>query len=180
MDRAEPPAELDAYTDYMMLADLSAYLADDILVKVDRASMAVSLETRAPLLDHRLVEFAASLPLEFKLTGVTGKRILKDIAHRHIPQRLLDRPKVGFAVPIDSWLRTGLAEWAEELLSPQRLRNDGYFDVAAVRKIWEQHKSGSADWHYWLWDVLMFQSWLDRQPAMEAGAPERVPQLLVS
>jgi asparagine synthase (glutamine-hydrolysing) len=153
----------------MMMHDVEHYMADDILVKVDRASMAVSLEARCPLLDHEVAEFAWSLPLEYKLQHGTTKRVLRDIAYRHVPRHLLERPKSGFAVPIDSWLRGPLRDWAESLLSPARLRADGLLNPEPVRRVWEEHLSGHRQWQYRIWGVLMFQAWLDEQRRCNAG-----------
>ncbi|MGE0759322.1 MAG: asparagine synthase (glutamine-hydrolyzing) [Pirellulaceae bacterium] len=151
----------DSYTrlEQMMLLDSITYLPDDILLKVDRASMAHGLEARVPLLDHRLFEFAWSLPLEWRVGPTPGKRLLRSVLARFVPPALFERPKVGFGVPIDSWLRGPLREWAEELLSAARLNREGFFDSRQVRRIWNRHVQRRGDWHYWLWDILMFQSW---------------------
>lgn len=157
------------FREQMMYVDTLTYLPDDILVKVDRASMAVSLESRVPFLDPRVIEFAWRLPLETKIAGGVGKRILRDILYRHVPRDLLDRPKMGFGVPIESWLRTELRDWAEHLLDARRLQQQGYFDAAAVRRMWDEHLSGKRRWHYILWDVLMFQAWHESSAGPAAG-----------
>ena len=156
-------SDMDAYTRHMTLIDAATYLPDDILVKVDRASMAVSLEVRAPLLDHRVLEFAWSLPLEYQLENSRGKRMLWDLLLRHVPRELVDRPKTGFGVPLDSWLRGPLRDWAETLLDRRRLQREGYFRPDPIRKAWTEHISGRRQRHYYLWDILMFQAWLERQ-----------------
>lgn len=145
----------------MMAWDAIGYLPTDILTKVDRAAMAVSLETRVPYLDHRVFAFAWTLPLHYRIRGKTGKWLLREVLYRHVPRELIERPKFGFAVPIGSWLRGPLRPWAEELLDARRLRDDGYLDAAAVRSMWSEHLSGHRNWQHQLWTVLMFAAWLE-------------------
>ncbi|PXX90715.1 asparagine synthase (glutamine-hydrolyzing) [Marinobacter vulgaris] len=144
----------------LMWRDLNWYLPDDILVKVDRAAMACSLETRVPLLDHRVVEFALGLPTSLNMDNGVGKQVLRSVLYRHVPRELIDRPKQGFAVPIAAWLRGALRDWAEELLEPAKLKEEGFWNVETVRWFWSEHISGREDYSFQLWGVLMFQQWL--------------------
>ncbi len=147
----------------MSIADQLGYLPDDILVKVDRAAMAYGLETRAPFLDHRLIEFTWRLPLQQKIRDGRTKWLLRQVLYRHVPRKLIDRPKQGFAVPLAAWLRGPLRDWAEALLAPERLRREGFLAPQPVRTAWAEHQSGRLDRAHELWDVLMFQAWLQEQ-----------------
>ena len=160
-DRSGWPPVSD-FRERMMYLDAKTYLPDDILTKVDRASMAVGLEARVPLLDHRLVGFAQSLPMHMKIRNGQSKWLLRNMLYRYVPQSLIERPKMGFGVPIDQWLRGPLREWGEDLLNASKLRNSGILDPLPIRKMWQEHQSGARRWHYHLWDFLMLQSWLDR------------------
>ena len=167
-DRSRWP-RLDSPVQRMMALDGLTYLPDDNLVKVDRASMAVSLETRAPFLDHPLVAFAWSLPMHMKIRNGQGKWILRRLVDRHVPASLMDRPKMGFGIPLDQWLRGSLREWAENLISEERLTREGFFDPKPIRLAWLRHQGGQASNGYRLWSVLMFQAWLEGESRGTGG-----------
>ena len=145
----------------LMQADFSGYLPEDILVKLDRASMAVSLEARCPLLDARVVEFAFRLPNVMRLDRQGGKRILRDVRARYVPPQLTERPKQGFSVPVADWRRGPLRDWAEDCLDESRLKREGWFNASDVRRLWSQHRSGFRKHTKFIWSVLVFQRWCD-------------------
>lgn len=150
------------FTERMMFRDLVGYLPGDILTKVDHAAMATSLETRMPFLDHRLLQFAWTLPQHMKTRHGQGKWLLRQVLYRYVQKELIERPKQGFGVPIDSWLRGPLREWAESLLDESRLQREGFFNSGPIRRKWHEHLSGRRNWQHWLWNVLIFQAWRER------------------
>jgi asparagine synthase (glutamine-hydrolysing) len=162
LDDDKLTAEFPELMSRMQFLDLVTYLPDDILTKVDRASMAVALEARVPLIDHRVVEFAWRLPPEAKVRGGTSKWILRQILYRHVPPALIERPKMGFGIPLGEWLRGPLRDWAETLLDERRLREAGLLDHIVVRRFWQEHIDGGRNWQYLLWNVLMLESWRER------------------
>ncbi|MGH6903682.1 MAG: asparagine synthase (glutamine-hydrolyzing), partial [Geminicoccaceae bacterium] len=185
IDADEPPTaftdparqpRLTEYTERMMYYDTVTYLPDDILVKLDRTSMAVSLEARVPLLDHRVVEFAWQLPSEAKLRAGSGKWLLRQLFQRYLPAELAERPKQGFAIPLADWLRGPLRDWAEALLDERRLVADGFLHAGPVRRMWQEHLCGSRNWSSQIWSMLMFQAWRERwlgaARTVAAGWPE--------
>ena len=149
------------YIANMQKLDLLTYLPDDLLVKVDRASMAVGLETRVPFLDHELVEFVMGLPTDLKLKNGQGKHLLRKVLYRHVPKEIMERPKMGFTVPLGDWLKVPLREWARELIEPKRLKEEGYFKPDPVMNMWDEHLKNRANWGHQLWNLFMFQSWLE-------------------
>lgn len=144
----------------MTYCDALAYLPDDILCKVDRASMAVSLETRVPFLDHRVAEVAARVPMSMKIRGGSGKWLLRELLGRHVPRSLFERPKSGFALPMSDWLAGDLREWAEDLLDPSRMREEGLLDASRVQSRWRDNLAKRRNASGAIWAILMFQSWL--------------------
>ncbi len=167
----EPSPFAPASFEHMMLADTRSYLPEDILCKVDRASMACGLEARVPLLDHRVVELAWSLPAAVRIGPEPGKALLRAVLARRVPRALFERPKMGFGIPIDDWLRGPLAAWAEELFDARRLEGEGVLDPAPLRAAWEAHRAGRASLGYYLWDALAFQAWHERWMRAPAPAP---------
>ena len=161
----------DSLLEHMMLLDAITYLPDDILVKVDRAAMAASLETRVPMIDHRVFEFAQRLPMHYKVRQGKGKWLLRQLLYRHVPQSMVDRPKKGFSVPLASWLRGPLKDWAAALLDPSRLSQQGLFEPAPILKKWREHQAGAQDWSPHLWSILMTQAWLDETENGASGEP---------
>jgi asparagine synthase (glutamine-hydrolysing) len=161
-DLIKGAASLPGFVERMMLVDQQVYLPDDILTKVDRASMAVSLEARVPILDHRVVEFAWRLPLRLKIRQGVSKWILRQVLYKHVPEQLFDRPKMGFAVPLEHWLRGPLRQWAEDRLSEESLRGQHLLEPELVRSRWREHISGRRNWQYLLWNVLVFQDWYEQ------------------
>jgi len=156
-----------SFAEQMQMFDTATYLPDDILQKVDRASMAVSLEVRPPLLDHRVVAFAWRLPRHLRMRGGESKWLLRRVLQRYVPPALTDRPKMGFGVPLAAWLRGPLRDWVEDLLDPASL-GGGLFDATAMRELWRQHLSGEANWAYALWTILMYEAWRRRWAANAA------------
>jgi asparagine synthase (glutamine-hydrolysing) len=151
------------FTHRMMYLDMETYLPGDILTKVDRAAMCVSLEGRIPLLDTNLIEFAWTIPYSMKVRDGKGKWLMRETLYGHVPKAMIDRPKQGFGIPLEIWLRGPLREWAEDLLSESRLKREGFFHPAPIRQKWQEHLSGTRNWHFYLWDILMFQAWLEAQ-----------------
>jgi len=174
LGRELPHLAIPNFTLRMMHLDTIGYLPNDILVKLDRATMGVSLEGRVPLLDHRVVEFAWRLPIEFKRNG-KAKTILRKVLYRHVPPHLIERPKQGFGIPIGRWLRGPLRDWSEHLLNERRLHSAGYLHPRPIRKAWSQHLAGAKDCTNRVWNVLMFQAWLEQVHG--SSRPASVPEL---
>lgn len=151
--------------------DAVSYLPGDVLCKVDRAAMATGLETRVPMLDHRVAALAARIPIDLKVRGTHGKHILRQLLYREVPRELFDRPKAGFAIPVGDWIKGELRPWAEDLLDPARMAEEGWFDPAIVQRRWREHVDGRQDSTVALWAILMFQAWLreERKPVAIAA-----------
>ena len=152
---------LKDFAERMSFVDMLTYLPDDILTKVDRASMSFSLEVRVPLLDHRLVEFVWTLPKNMKIRGNTAKWLLRQVCYRHVPQKIVDRPKMGFSVPLDTWLRGPLREWSEHLLDKKHLTEHGIFSAEAVNNVWKEFLDGKGNHQHGIWGLLQVQAWLE-------------------
>jgi asparagine synthase (glutamine-hydrolysing) len=165
VDHAEDWPQVGGLENLLMALDTRTYLPDDILVKLDRATMAVGLEARVPLLDYRVVEWAAALPPEAKIVDGQSKHLLRRILRDYVPDEVMDRPKTGFGVPLGEWLRGPLRGWAEELLAPSRLAGEGFLHAEPVQTMWREHQGRRRDWEFHLWDVLMFQSWQESTAA---------------
>ncbi|MBW7857901.1 MAG: asparagine synthase, partial [Leptonema sp. (in: Bacteria)] len=155
--------QASSFEEWMMAIDANQYMIDDILVKVDRSAMANSLETRVPMLDHRVVELAWRFPLNLKIRDGVGKWILRQLLYRYVPKNLIERPKKGFSIPLAHWLRGPLRDWAESLISEDRLLTENFLNAQIVRKTWNEHISGKRDHANRLWNVLMFQAWLENK-----------------
>lgn len=162
LDNFSIKASIPNFKERMMFFDLVTYLPDDILTKVDRASMAVSLEARVPILDYRVVEFSKKLSLNFKIRNSETKWLLRNILYKYVPKELFELPKSGFGIPVGDWLRKELKDWVEDLLNEREIKKEGILNPVLIRKIWKEHLTGKGDWQYLLWDVLMFQAWKDR------------------
>jgi asparagine synthase (glutamine-hydrolysing) len=162
LDESLPRNGMDSSEARMMYWDVISYMTDDILCKVDRAAMGTSLETRVPFLDHRVAEIAWQIPTNMKIKNGQGKWPLREILYKRVPQELIERPKAGFGIPLDDWLRGPMKTWAEKLIDIDRLSNEGFLNPEIVHEIWNQHIEGKRNWSFRLWSILMFQSWLEQ------------------